>query len=111
MAKSWENSDKNIKNFSLDSEIGIRRCFITSPKIKDQQNYGLILKTTQISDNVNHEIVQVEKNSIAFKAGLQENDIILEINGRSVKQMDHKQVISNIIDSDLDSIEILVTKK
>ena len=71
-----------------------------------------MLKTTPVSDNAKeHKIIQVDKNSIAFKAGLQKNDIILEINSQSVELMDQKQVVKNIIDSDSDFVEILVTQK
>lgn len=81
-------------------------------KITDDTEYGLLIKTTPKSnDQKEHEIIQVEKNSLGFKAGLKINDIILEINNKTVCEMSHKQVISSIVDSGQDLVEIVVIQK
>ncbi|CAF3670009.1 unnamed protein product [Rotaria sordida] len=64
-----------------------RRCLL---KIERDKGLGFILSATNDYD---HTITAVEKNSIADIAGLQVNDEIVEINGIYVRNVKYEQVI------------------
>jgi serine protease Do len=47
------------------------------------------VKALNLNDDRGVEVKRVEENSPAAKAGLKENDVILEVNGKSVENIEH----------------------
>src|SRR5580700_4786944 len=49
------------------------------------------VKALKLKDNQGLEVKRIDPNSPAAKAGLKENDVILEVNGRSVEGIEQFQ--------------------
>lgn len=59
---------------------------------------------------VRHTLFQVVKGGAADRAGLEDEDIVVEVNGVNVEQSSHEEVVE-MIRSSGSSLEMLVAKK
>ncbi len=59
---------------------------------------------------VRHTLFQVVKGGVADKAGMEDDDIVVEVNGVNVEQNTHEEVVE-MIRSSGSSLEILVAEK
>ncbi|XP_034431200.1 Na(+)/H(+) exchange regulatory cofactor NHE-RF3 isoform X2 [Hippoglossus hippoglossus] len=69
--------------------------------------YGFHLKGIQ---GVHGQCLEVEKGGAADRAGLDDGDVVVEVNGVNVEQSTHEEVVEIIHDSG-SSLEMLVAKK
>ncbi|CAB1448332.1 unnamed protein product [Pleuronectes platessa] len=69
--------------------------------------YGFHLKGIQ---GIHGQYLEVEKGGAADRAGLNDEDVVMEVNGVNVEQSTHEEVVEIIRDSG-SSLEMLVAKK
>ncbi|CAF3486275.1 unnamed protein product [Rotaria socialis] len=91
ISQSCNTICSNQSNGLYDYIRDPRRCVL---KIERNKGLGFILSATNDYD---HTITAVEKNSAADTAGLQINDEIIEIDGRFVRNIKYEQVVDILI--------------
>lgn len=69
-----------------------RLCLMT--EIPPKGEYGFVLRT--YLDSNEQQVVKVEKNSVADRSGVQEKDLVIEINGINISNENHVQVTNRI---------------
>ncbi|CAF4563054.1 unnamed protein product [Rotaria sp. Silwood1] len=104
ISQSCNTVCSNQSSASYDYIRDPRRCVL---KIEPNKGLGFILSATNDYD---HTITAVEKNSTADLAGLQVNDEVVEINGIYVHNIKYEQVVDIIISAmqTNDTIEMYV---
>ncbi|XP_072434169.1 Na(+)/H(+) exchange regulatory cofactor NHE-RF3 [Chiloscyllium punctatum] len=98
-----EESQENQRS-TESPQHGPRLCHLT----KGPEGYGFILNA--IKGVQGQFIKQVIKDSTAEEAGLQVNDILIEVNGINVETDTHEELIEKIKTSD-DKLSMLVIRK
>ncbi|XP_058275317.1 Na(+)/H(+) exchange regulatory cofactor NHE-RF3 isoform X3 [Hirundo rustica] len=86
----------------MTSALQPRECTVTK---KPQEKYGFFLRIEQ--DTAGHIIRNVEHNSPAERAGLEDGDRVLRVNGVFVDKEDHAQVVE-IVRNSGNSVVLLV---
>ncbi|XP_074958689.1 Na(+)/H(+) exchange regulatory cofactor NHE-RF3 [Phalacrocorax aristotelis] len=67
-----------------------RLCYL----VKDEKGYGFSLKTTEGQKGL--FIVELSSQGAAAKAGVQNNDRLIEINGKNVENYTHEEVVEEV---------------
>lgn len=104
---SWNNGDNLGRNFNYDKRYapringnGFNFSWNTKPRL------GLQVQETEDSKGV--KVLDVDDDEPAGKAGIQEDDIITAVNGKSVTSLDVlKDVMKDVKDGDALKIDIL----
>uniref|UniRef100_A0A8C9LDY3 PDZ domain-containing protein n=1 Tax=Pavo cristatus TaxID=9049 RepID=A0A8C9LDY3_PAVCR len=76
----------------MTSVLQARECKVTK---KPKKSYGFFLRVEK--DTAGHLIRNVEKNSPAEKAGVQNKDRLIEINGKNVENNTHEEVVEKVL--------------
>ncbi|CAF0817445.1 unnamed protein product [Brachionus calyciflorus] len=82
---------------SSDSCSLSRVCRLPKLSNTQEKEYGFVIKTTVNGKIRDHVIMNVISDSLASKAGLKNNDIIVEINSKRVSYMSHEDIVSFIL--------------
>ena len=86
-----------------DDQPAPRLCYLT--RSNNQEYYGFDLKSSKTSGK--HTLSNIKKESVAYRAGLRNEDFVLEINGAPVDGLPRDQVVSRILQNPK-QLEILV---
>lgn len=87
----------------LDDQPAPRLCYLT--RSNNQEYYGFDLKSSKTSGK--HTVSNIKQESVAYRAGLRNDDFVLEINGAPVEGLPRDQVVAKILQNPK-QLEILV---
>ncbi|XP_068126845.1 Na(+)/H(+) exchange regulatory cofactor NHE-RF3 isoform X2 [Hyperolius riggenbachi] len=79
-----------------------RECTVTK---EDGKGYGFFLRIEQ--DEIGHLVRSVEKGSSADKAGLKDGDRVIKVNGISVDEKEHPEVV-DLIKASGNSVKLVI---
>ncbi|NWJ06595.1 NHRF3 protein, partial [Crypturellus undulatus] len=80
-----------------------RLCYL----VKESSGYGFSLKTTEGQKGL--YIVEIASQGAAAKAGVKNNDRLIEINGKNVENNEHEEVVEKVVKSSGNHIMFLLS--
>ncbi|NXK87421.1 NHRF3 protein, partial [Formicarius rufipectus] len=85
-----EQSPPSTANRGTTAALQPRLCYL----VKEEKGYGFSLKTTEGQKGL--FIVELSSQGAAAKAGVQNNDRLIEINGKNVENDTHEEVVEKV---------------
>ncbi|NXL42975.1 NHRF3 protein, partial [Podilymbus podiceps] len=85
-----QQSPPPMANGAITAVPQPRLCYL----VKDEKGYGFSLKTTEGQKGL--FIVELSSQGAAAKAGVQNNDRLIEINGKNVENDTHEEVVEKV---------------
>ncbi|NWR92084.1 NHRF3 protein, partial [Furnarius figulus] len=85
-----EQSPPSMANQATSAAPQPRLCYL----VKEEKGYGFSLKTTEGQKGL--FIVELSSQGAAAKAGVQNNDRLIEINGKNVENDTHEEVVEKV---------------
>ncbi|NXN31661.1 NHRF3 protein, partial [Nycticryphes semicollaris] len=85
-----QQSPPPVANGAITAVPQPRLCYL----VKEEKGYGFSLKTTEGHKGL--FIVELSSDGAAAKAGVQENDRLIEINGKNVESDTHEEVVEKV---------------
>ncbi|NXC26732.1 NHRF3 protein, partial [Campylorhamphus procurvoides] len=85
-----EQSPPSMANREAPAAPQPRLCYL----VKEEKGYGFSLKTTEGQKGL--FIVELSSQGAAAKAGVQNNDRLIEINGKNVENDTHEEVVEKV---------------
>ncbi|NWI62342.1 NHRF3 protein, partial [Todus mexicanus] len=85
-----QQSPPSMANGAISAVPQPRLCYL----VKEENGYGFSLKTTEGQKGL--FIVELSSQGAAAKAGVQNNDRLIEINGKNVENDTHEEVVEKV---------------